>query len=53
MITAGTRGERSRRVRVRDIGVFGVVKLSHNEIVIHDFPKLSEPFDLRDMCLRI
>jgi hypothetical protein len=29
-ISAGTRGERSRRVGVRDIGVSGVVKLLHN-----------------------
>jgi hypothetical protein len=38
-----TRGERSWRVGIRNIGISGVVQLVHSGIAIRDFPIQSEP----------
>jgi hypothetical protein len=42
-----TRGKRSEEVVNQSIGVSGVKKLLHIEIMIRDFPTRYEPFNLR------
>jgi hypothetical protein len=37
-LIGGTRGERSRGVRVRHFRIFGVKRIAYVEITIHDFP---------------